>query len=342
MQVNHEHAPSIWRITLDVTGSGIIARPGATLGAIPANDPDHVRDLLRRFKGAGQHSVNTSRGSGPAWRALLEECNLFRVTEALLRLLVASTQRNLEATELKRLVATGEYQGSVLALLRRFPGAKPSIADFIASLAPLTAQSFPLAATAAKPGTQLEAVIGKEPDDARSIVERLVHGKLRVGEWLPIFLSLRPDAHPPDDPSAPLIAIAPGLTAAWANTLLSERAAMRATGRNWVFTCPPPGDTSVLYADAFSTWQSNRTLTRLDISPAGELMKRIVENGDMIQAWLLDQSYLYLFGSAQECRQLVATMSNVLATRLKTSASDAELRLTEMRSRGLLRVVSSE
>jgi sulfite reductase (NADPH) flavoprotein alpha-component len=339
---NNPHDPTLWRITLDVTGSGLVARPGATLGAIPTNDAEHVRDILTRFKGAGQQSVTTARGSGPAWRALLEECNLCRVTDSLLRLLAQNSHRNSEVAELRRLAASGEYSGSVLGVLRRFPGAKPTIGDFVAALAPLSPEVFPVASTSSKSLGQLEVIITRESDERRSIVERLMNGRLQIGEWLPIYLSQRPEANPPEDPSAPAILVAPGVTSAWAATFLAERAAARALGRNWIFTCPPPNDSEVLYADLLASWQSNRTLTRLDISTPEELIQKLTQQGEMIQAWLFDQSYLYLFGSPGECRQLVASMSAILAARLKTSPEEADARLSEMRSKGFLRVVSSE
>src|SRR5690606_8717414 len=119
-------SPATWRLTLDVEGSGLRCRPGDQLGVVPSNDPDLVRKLVRRLGAKGQENVSTTRGTGPAWRALLEEFSINTVTNPMLELLVRTTRNPHEAAQLELLATSPTpFDLTLAALLRRFPSAKP-------------------------------------------------------------------------------------------------------------------------------------------------------------------------------------------------------------------------
>lgn len=337
---NQARNPSAWRLTLDVESSGLRCRPGDVLGVVPSNDPDLVRRLLRRLGAKGQETVTTSRGTGPAWRALLEEFSITQVTKELLWVLASSTRNTSEAQKLESL-ANGSTPGADTALasiLRRFPGARPSLNDFVNSLCPLVPQYYPLASARSRQADTLEILAAKHPNETRSVVHQLHQEKLAQGDWLPIFVDAKPHVHPPTDITAPVILLAPGVGAACAFAFLAERAATRGSGRNWLFTSPIDGETEVAYAEHFAAWQTSRIIGRLDVSPTQQLGKRLFDHGEMVQAWVVDGSYLYIYGTKSDCNELEQALAQLLVMRARITQEEAQKRLDAMRTSGQLRI----
>lgn len=331
-------APHAWRVTLDVEGSGLRCRPGDCLGIVPSNDPDLVRKILRRLGAKGQETITTSRGTGPAWRALLEEFNIVGVTRELLWLLSNSTRNHHEAAQLESLAAGPTAEVNLQSVLRRFPGTKPALNDFVNQLSPLTPQYFPLASARSRHADAVEFFAVKAPNETRSVVTSLEQERLDQGDWLPVFVDVRPEGHPPADVDAPVILMAPGPGVASAFAFLAERAATRGSGRNWLFTSPIGSDTTLAFYEHFAAWQTARVITRLDVAPADKLGLRLLEQAEMIQAWIVDGSYLYLYGTEDDCKLLERGLIHLLVTRARIPQEEAESRLQAMRQRGQLRI----
>jgi len=335
--------PVTWRLTLDVEGSGLRCRPGDQLGVVPSNDPDLVRKLLRRLGAKGQENVSTARGTGPAWRALLEEFNISTVTQEMLRLLSGTARNPHEATQLEGLSTSPHpFVTTLPALLRRFPSAKPAFNDFVNCLSPLLPQYFPLATARSRHADSLEALVVHAQHETRSVVTQLASEKLAIGDWLPIFEDSRSAGHPPAEFDAPAILLAPGAGSACAYAFLAERAATRGSGRNWLFTSPAPGEPAIPYAEQFAAWQTSRVLTRLDIADSNELGRRFLDQAEMVQAWVVDGSYVYLYANARTCAQLESALAELLVARARISSDEAYTRLAAMRVSGQLRVVTTE
>lgn len=330
--------PLAWRVTIDVEGSGLRCRPGDCLGIVPSNDPDLVRKILRRLGAKGQETITTARGTGPAWRALLEEFNIVTVTRELLWLLSNSTRNQHEATQLESLASGATNDLNLQVVLRRFPGTKPSLNDFVNQLTPLVPQYFPLSSARSRHADVLEFLAVKSATESRSVITALEQERLDQGDWLPVFVDSRPEGHPPADVDAPVILMAPGPGVASALAFLAERAATRGSGRNWLFTSPVSGETTVTYHEHFSAWQTARVITRMDVAPTDKLALRLLEQAEMIQAWIVDGSYLYIYGTEDDCRLLERGLIHLLVTRARITPEEAEHRLLVMRQRGQLRI----
>lgn len=335
-------APNSWHFTLDIEGSGIHYAAGDMLGVFPANDPDLVRRILRLLNARGQELVTTGRGSGPAWRALLEELDLQTVTPELMWLLSSCARNHDEATRLESLAKEpGGLDTNVFSLLRRFPTARPGLEEFTSALAPLEPQTFPIATAGTRHPEVLEALVALDGVSSPGLVGDLRDGRVKQGDWLPIYVESQPVAHPPMESSMPVILVAHGRAAACARAFLAERSAARDRGRNWLFVAPDDGQSEVHYSRQFAAWQSARMLTRLDVAPRSELVLRFRGQFDMLQRWLIDRSYLYVFGTPSECYAFQTALADLLVERARISTEEAQSRLSLMESSGQLRFVSS-
>jgi hypothetical protein len=65
---------------------------------------------------------------------------------------------------------------------------------------------------------------------------------------------------------------------------------------------------------------------------------RLLEQAEMIQAWIVDGSYLYLYGTEDDCRLLERGLTHLLVNRARVTTEEAESRLQVMRQRGQLRI----
>jgi sulfite reductase (NADPH) flavoprotein alpha-component len=331
-----------WHLTLDIEGSGVLSAAGDLLGVFPANDPDLVRRILRLIGARGQEEVTTERGTGPAWRALLEELDLQTVTPEFVWLLSSCARNHDEAMRLEAFAKElTPPDTNVLTLMRRFPSARPALAEFAAALAPLVPQTFPLANAGSRHAEVLEALLSLDQGEPRGLLADARDGKVKPGDWLPIYVEPRPIAHPPPQGDTPVILIAHGRAAASARAFLAERSVARDRGRNWLFLAPEHGASEVYYARQFTAWQSARLLTRLDVAPREALVQRFRAQFDMLQRWLVDRSYLYVFGSAEECGAFQSALVELLVERARIPADEARSRLHLMQTTGQLRFVSA-
>jgi sulfite reductase (NADPH) flavoprotein alpha-component len=336
-----ESIPTSWHLTLDIEGSGIASNTCDLLSVFPANDPDHVRRILRLLGARGQEIVVTQRGSGPAWRALLEELNLQVVQPELIWLLSSCAQDAEEKAQLETLLQRGEiHEESVVALMRRFPSARPALDEFTAALTQLLPQTFPLVSTGSQHAEALEALMAVDPEGPSGIVADLLEGRLKAGDWLPIYVEPRPQASPPLNSGTPVILVAHGRSTASARAFFAERSTSRNRGRNWLFASPEAGATEVHYARQFAAWQSARVLARLDVAPRDLLIERFRAQFEMVHRWLTDQSTLYIFGDERECLGFRAALTELLVERTRVPVEEALVRLDSMQTTGQLRFVS--
>ncbi len=331
-----------WQLTFDVNGAGLTCRPGDMLGIYPSNDPDLVRRLLRSLRARGQESVTTTRGCGPAWRALLEELNIHTVTPDFVRLLAQCARHADEAARLDLYARSGAPpEATVLSLLRRFPSARPQLNEFVRTLEPLAPQCFPLVYGCPEAADQLVCLITEStPGVDTGWRKSLASGQLRAGDWLSVYLERRPEGYPPADADIPVVLVAYGKGEACAHAFLGERARLRHRGRNWLFVTTAPDQAVGHYAEQFAAWQAARLITRIDVTGSGEMARRIAAQHEMLGRWLVDRSFMYVFGNESECAEVYHVLVHLLAERARCTPQEAATRLDALLSSGQLRFIA--
>ena len=311
------------RVEVDLEGSGIDCRPGDWLGVCPHNEPDMVRQLLKVLGARGQEEVTSPRGSGPAWRALLEEVDLVRPKEELVALLAGVARVQAEARALTTLTLGDDLSAfTVAGLLRRFPSARPRVQEIVSVLRPLVPTAYPIASCRAN-GEQAAEVLVRVQSDAPAhppagVASDFVAARLREHEWLPVYVESG-GAVFPDDDTASVILVADGLGIAPCRAYLAERVATHARGRSWLWA---EGD---VFGVDFATWQTMGPLTRLERLPlpaCAEVGHRFEAQADPLWRWLVDQSIVYVFGSRALVDGVEEALQALAAQRCRTTPSD--------------------
>lgn len=331
-----------WQLTFDVQGAGLTCRPGDMLGIYPSNDPDLVRRLLRLLRARGQESVTTLRGCGPAWRALLEELDIHTITPQFVHLMAQCARHADEAARLELYTrSAAPRESTVLSLLRRFPSARPQLNEFVRTLKPLAPQCFPLVHSCPEAADEFVALITEgTPEFETGWRKDLASGQLRAGDWLSIYLERKPEGYPPADPDIPVVLVAYGKGEACAHAFLEERARLRHRGRNWLFMTTAPDGTAGYYAEQFAAWQAARLITRIDVAGTGEMAHRIATQYEMLGRWLVDRSFVYVFGNESECAEVYHVLVHLLAERARCTPQEAATRLDALLTSGQLRFIA--
>jgi sulfite reductase alpha subunit-like flavoprotein len=286
----------------------------------------------------GQEQVTTPRGLSPVWKVLLEELDLQTVTPELVWLLSSCARNKEEAHHLEALARAAQpADGNVFTFMRRFPSAKPLIGEFAAVLAPLVPRVFPVAVAGSRHSSTVEALLSGLQGTLMSDIR---DGKLKAGDWLPIFVHPRPDAHPPAPDETPVIMLASGDAIASAHAFIVERSAARTRGRNWVFLATDNATGAFPYSRQFAAWQTSRAITRLDVAPQQQLLERFTSQFDMVQRWLTDRSSLYAFLPQAQCQSLLGLLTEMIADRARVSADEAQRRVETLRNTRQLRLIS--
>ncbi len=281
-----------------------LAEPGSLLALWPSNEPDEVRHLLHLL-GASPHStVELGKHRVPAWRALLEIVRLDEVTPRLCLNLAESARLPAEATALRALVDAPMRPTTLVALLHRFPSARPPLSELVQWLRPLTPQVVPLLASARTAERALSVLTKKVPRATQlGEVDVRLEQQLRVGEWLNASVLPSPFAFP-DAANASIILFVEGAGTAIARSLMLERLSRRSKARTWVIgltsgTAPLPLD------GEFASGHSRKHPARYDRHEVTELGQGMSDLKDAFWRWLLDGAHCYLLTERTETEAAV-------------------------------------
>jgi len=300
---------------LSLAGSGIVYQPGDALGIWPDNPPALVDAILARLGASGDEPVTAPDGTAVPFReALLRR---FELTNVSRRLLDAAHAQGPAAFSpllekgqeeaLKLYLHQHDLVHDVLDVLDDAPAARFTAPEFIPLLRPMQPRLYSIASS-----------LRVHPDEVHLLVVSLTYvtrGRLRLGvgstflnERLPAGETARlytQDSQRhfgmPADPSAPMIMIGPGTGVAPFRAFLEERAAIGASGRNWLFFGDQSRSWGFYYASEMTDWEA-RGLLRLDLAFSRDqpqkiyVQHRMREHARDLYAWLEEGAEVFICG----------------------------------------------
>lgn len=323
---------TLHRIVVDLEGSRIRYRPGDWLGVFPQNDPALVRQVLKRYGTGGQVEVDTPRGRGPVWRALLEELDLTTAAPGLIELMAHEARDRSEQRTLSALITSADgHWPTVLGLLRRFPSARPTIHQLVRNLTPLRPCTLPIASCFAKQPNVAEALVRLSGEETsfrgRGVTPRFVTERMQAGEWLPIFVEADGMSLPEDD-DCPIVMIAGGLGIGPYRAFLEARSLRRARGRSWLWS------DGVAFAEDFGRWHSEGILTRYDRIAADEAVAGLEAQGEPLWRWLVDHTPVHVCGTRTLTSQIEVALVRIAMRHGGHSETSARAFVDGMRDEG--------
>lgn len=324
-----------WHVEFDLAASGLDYRAGDSFGVFVRNDLGLVDQIVATL---GASPVTPVRGK--TLRETLEtDVSLSPAPDALFELI--SFLSGGAAREKARRLAQGEDPDGdaatldVLAVLRKFPNARPHPEAFIEALEPLAPRLYSISSSPkAAPGRlsltvdAVRYVIGARK--RLGVASTFLAERVAPGERLRAYVQAAHGFALPDDPSTPIIMVGPGTGVAPFRAFLQERAATGASGRNWLFFGHQRAACDFFYAEEFEAMKASGLLTRLSLAWSRDgaekfyVQDRMRQSGRELWAWLAAGAHLYVCGDARRmARDVERALVDVVAEYGARSADEA-------------------
>jgi sulfite reductase (NADPH) flavoprotein alpha-component len=321
-------AKDVRHIELALEGSGLTYEPGDALGVWPRNPPALVDAVLAALKFDGERAVRHAGVTLPLAQWLTEKREITR----LARPFVAQHAAQAHSVELNRLLApdlapaltTLLREQQVIDLVRAWP-AHWQAEEFIAALRPLTPRLYSIASS--------QKAVGDEAHLAVAHVEYTAFESMHWGAAshylasreggarVPVFIESNERFRLPKDATRDILMIGPGTGVAPFRGFVQERAAIGASGKNWLLFGNPHFANDFLYQLEWQAALKNGALARLDLAFSRDQAKkvyvqqRLLEHGRDIYAWLEKGAHLYVCGDATRmAKDVHAALIQIAAT----------------------------
>lgn len=302
-------------VVLSLGNAGMTYQVGDSLGVWPTNNPDEVELLLSILRAKGSKAVTLDGAALSARDALTCKVNLREPTAELFALMAEHATLDFEAQRLAYLAEDDTRAADygihdVFDALVKFRSARPPVTQFVPTLSRLQPRLYSIASSlAAHPG-EVHLTVGVVRYDLngrryQGLGSGFFADHLRAGRPVPAFVQPSHGFRLPADPATPIIMIGPGTGIAPFRAFLQERAATRATGKNWLFFGAQHAATDFLYADELRQYLEDGVLTRLSLAFSRDqaekiyVQHRMAESAADLWAWLNDGAYFYVCGDAK-------------------------------------------
>jgi sulfite reductase (NADPH) flavoprotein alpha-component len=307
-------------LVVSIAGSGLHYKAGDSLGVFPSNRPSEVDAILAALGATGEEPVLLPKATAPiAFRAALTtKLALAGPTKRIVETLHAKATHPHEKAKLegllvpesKELLATWLDEREFIDLLVEFPSAKLAPQELVDHMRKLMPRLYSIASSPRAHPQEIHltvAIVRYETNhrDRVGVATTFMADRVTVGVTpTPVFVS---HSHfgPPEDTTKDAIMVGPGTGIAPFRAFLQDRAALGATGRNWVFFGDQKKATDFLYEDEWTAWQKAGVLTRLDTAFSRDQLTKVYvqdrmrENAAELWAWIKGGGYFYVCGDAK-------------------------------------------
>ncbi|MCG7309177.1 sulfite reductase flavoprotein subunit alpha [Brachybacterium sp. ACRRE] len=319
-------------------GDGPPWQVGDSLDLLEPNDPRLVAAVLDRLRIDPDQVVEDGTTSITAARLLTERLEL----RQLPRSLVEAIQERTGDDALGRLLAgratnfeRWRWGRDLLSVLEEAPQLQADAEDLARWLRPLQTRAYSIASSPRTDAGRVDLTVRtlRYERDGRTLegtasgaLSRLARGAGDHPDGNPSLEVLvrhrpAPGFRLPDDPSADLVMIGPGVGVAPFRGYLQERSARGDSGRSWLLCGIRERTTDLLYARELEAWRDDGVLTRLDVAESraadgAEYVQHTMDRlGPELFAWIDAGAHLHVCGDAREMAPAVRLALRAVGSR---------------------------
>lgn len=301
-------------LEFSLAGSGLSYEPGDSLAVIPVNAPDVVKAILQAAKLTGNEEVEVKNvGRKVLADALREDYDITALSRAVLTKLADA----LDSVVLRGLLAEDSKEQ-----LKAYTAGR-EIIDAIVDFAPNGLSADALTGIFRKLPPRLYSIASSplaHPDEVHITVAAVryeTHGRQRkgvcstyladlvkTGDPVQVFVQPNKAFRLPADGSTPVIMVGPGTGVAPFRAFVEHRAAVGASGKNWIFFGDRQYTYDFLYQLEWQDFLKDGVLTRLDVAFSRDQPEKVYVQDRMIQQakdlyqWLEEGAHFYVCGDA--------------------------------------------
>lgn len=321
-------AKDIRHIELSLADSGLRYEPGDALGVWPRNPPALVSAVLETLSLDGDEAVSVSGQTLPLRDWLSDKRELTK----LARPFVARHAERAGSSDLRALLAADNAGAlgawlenrQVVDLLREHP-ADWSGQALVEALRPLLPRLYSIASSQKAVGDEAHLTVAHveyaaTDGDARWGAASHLLATSGEGARLPIYIERNERFRLPADAARDVVMIGPGTGVAPFRGFVQERAAVGASGRQWLFFGNTRFREDFLYQLEWQRALKSGQLHRLDLAFSRDfagtktyVQHRLREQGRALYAWLEGGAHLYVCGGIAMGKDVHAALLDIVA-----------------------------
>lgn len=332
-------------VVVRIAGSGLTYKPGDSLGVFPTNNPTLVAEMLQWLGTSGDEPVMLPRAAEPTplRAALAEKLSLTHPSRKLLELLAAratdadqrATLTKLLAPEATEILNAYLHVREIVDVVTEFPSARVAPQEIVDQLRRMMPRLYSIASSPLAHPDEVHLTV--------AIVRYTTNGRPRGGvcstfladrvdpenSRVPVFVANSHFGLPEDD-AADIIMVGPGTGVAPFRAFVQERAARRASGRNWLFFGEQKRACDFLYEEDFTGWHQRGVLHRLETAFSRDqahkiyVQHRMHEQAAELWRWLQAGAYFYVCGDARMmARDVDQALHEIIAVQGKMTPEQA-------------------
>ncbi len=317
-------------LEIDLGKSGLVYKSGDSLGVFPRNSDKLVAAVLSAYGFTGDEPVLLPKATETISlrAALTTELSLGVISKKFVQFARDNAGCDKQKAELDAVLANADPVAQkswiearhVVDIGEEFASVRPAAQAFVDQLRKMAPRLYSISSS--------PRFVGKDKVHLTVAVVRYeTNGRARdgvcstfIGEYapvgvpaLPVFVAPSRFA-PPADLAAPMIMVGPGTGIAPFRSFVQDRAAQKATGKNWLFFGDQRVKTDFLYQKEWEDALASGLLTRLDCAWSRDqaykiyVQDKIRAAGAEVWKWLNDDGgYFFVCGDAKRMAKDVET-----------------------------------
>jgi sulfite reductase (NADPH) flavoprotein alpha-component len=306
----------------------LVYETGDALSVLPVNSPALIDEWLAVTGLDASDTVSLDDSKFALADALRDELEIARITPSLLHF-VAEHNGDRELRHLLRPDNTGElakwtWGRQAVDVLRAYP-VRADAQAWAEVLKRLQPRQYSISSSPLVSPSQIRLTVSVVRYGSHDGVCSSYLADRASGSPVKAFVQRSPHFRPPTDPARPMIMVGPGTGVAPFLGFLEERAALDASGPNWLFFGEQRRATDFYYREELDRFRASGRLTRLDLAFSRDqrakvyVQDRMREHGAHVWRWLQDGAHFYVCGDAtrmakdvdRTLREIVATHGNM-------------------------------
>ncbi len=334
-----ESGKDVRHFELSLEDSGLSYLPGDSLGVIPENPSQLVKELLQQTGYAADTVVKVGGEETPLADALGRKLEITVASGAFVKAFAAVSDFELPVNGADLRAWLSRRQVIDIVAGRHLPADPQAFVDCLRGLTPR------LYSIASSPDAN--------PDEVHLTVRRVdyeAHGRRHWGAasnylaargTVPVFVEENDRFRLPADPDAAIVMIGPGTGVAPFRAFIEHRAWHGAPGRNWLVFGDRNQHADFLYQQEWLRYREQGVLDRLDVAFSRDqaekiyVQDRLVEQGRELYDWLESGAHVYVCGDAEGMAPAVhAALAEVIQTHRAVNADEAGQYLRELKDAG--------
>ncbi len=323
-----------FHVSLDISDSNMLYKPGDALGIYPENDENDISILLSKLGCRGDELVCSKRTkeSLALHEFLQKHANLQKVTQKISDCL--GVPHDLAHDVISASLAMKSPLNDVQA--------------FCDALLPIAPRFYSIASSMQSNPNQVDLLVATFTYHHGYRFQEGLGSSYICKKAVPFSTQIRVFVHPndsftlPQDDSKPIIMIGPGTGVAPFRAFLQERQLKGSLGKNWLFFGERNSHSDFYYEDFFKDLERKSFLRLSTAFSRDQEEKYYVQDAMRAHAkelylWIKEGAIIYLCGDAKNmAKDVMATLSEILCEEGSMTLFEAEERLKSMRKEGLL------